>query len=116
MLHRGSRFSRQLLADLRLSSLPIGELPLAFTNSLAAFTYSDTDLLLVFRKSGFNDVLFNLGTISNYLGRANGSVLPITNFDFNLVQSNFATNLTNVEYVLMAVTTWLIADIIAGAR
>ena len=68
------------------------------------FTYTDTDLLLVFRKDGFNDVLFNLGNVSNYLGRASGSVLAVRNWNFNLVQANFGGNLTGVKYVLMAVT------------
>ena len=53
--------------------------------SVTAFTYSDTDLLLVFRKTGNADVLFNLGSISNYLGQANGTTSAITNWDFNRV-------------------------------
>src|SRR6266566_4858501 len=76
-----------------------------WTGSLAAFTYSDTDLLLVLRKAGYNDVLFNVGSISNYLGQPSGATVPVTNWDFSLVQSNFAANLSGVKYVLMAVTT-----------
>jgi hypothetical protein len=71
----------------------------------AGFTYVDTDLLLVFRRSGNNDVLFDLGVISNYLGQANGTSLPVTNFDFSRVQANFGSDLTGVEYALIAVTT-----------
>ena len=59
-------------------------------NSLSAFTYTDSDLLLVFRKSGYNDVLFNLGNVSNYLGRANGEGSAITNFDFASISSGSA--------------------------
>src|ERR1043165_3785299 len=76
-----------------------------WANSLAAFTYSDTDLLLVLRKTGYNDVLFNVGSVSNYLGQANGASAVVSNWDFTLVQSNFNADLSGVKYVLMAVTT-----------
>jgi len=69
------------------------------------FSYQDTDLLLVFRRSGDKDVIFDLGSVSNYLGRANGAVLGITNYDFGRVQSNFGSDLTGVKYVLVAATT-----------
>ena len=35
----------------------------------SAFTYGEGDLLLVFRADGFNDVEFNIGTVSNFLGK-----------------------------------------------
>ena len=73
-------------------------------NVQPGFTYQDTDLLLVFRKDGFSDVLFNLGNVSNYLGHANGTILSVGNWDKNLVLSNFGGSLTGVVYVLMAVT------------
>ena len=93
-----------------------------WVESLAAFTYSDTDLLLVFRKTGYNDLLFNVGSVSNYLGLPNGSTAVVSNWDFSLVQSNFSADLSGVKYVLMAVTTssdpllraWL-SDSISGA-
>src|SRR5262249_15330364 len=68
------------------------------------FTYQDTDLLLAFRKDGFNDVLFNLGTVSNYLGRADGSVSPVSNIDVGLLHVNFGPDLTGVKFVLLATT------------
>src|SRR6476646_8693503 len=73
-------------------------------HSLSAFTYSDSDLLLVFRKTGSSDVLFNLGSVSNELGHANGASWSVTNYNFNLVHSNFG-DLSGVTYILMAVTT-----------
>src|ERR1051326_6681557 len=76
-----------------------------WTNLLSAFTYSDSDLLLVFRKSGYNDVLFNLGSVSNYLGQPIGTPATITNYDFSRVQANFGPDLTGVKYVLAAVTS-----------
>ena len=72
--------------------------------STTAFSYQDTDLLLVFRKTGHNDVLFNLGSVSHYLGLVTGTVVPVTNWYFDLVRSNFAGDLSGVTYVLMATT------------
>ena len=68
------------------------------------FTYRDTDLLLVFRKDGFKDVIFNIGTVSNYLGLAYGTSVTPTNFDFTRVTSNFGADLTGVKYALIAAT------------
>jgi hypothetical protein len=68
------------------------------------FTYQDSDLLLVFRKEGFNDVLFNLGNVSNFIGQASGTVMDVGNFDVNLVRANFGGSLRGVSYALIAVT------------
>ena len=70
---------------------------------IAGFTYKDTDLLLVFRKDGASDVLFNLGNVSNYISQAQGAMNNIT-FDTNLVLANFGGSFTGVKYALMAVT------------
>jgi len=79
-----------------------------WTQLLAAFTYNDTDLLLVFRKvnsvGNINDVEFNLGSVSNFLGHATGTTIPVTNWDFGLVQSNFNNSLDNVDFLLVAAT------------
>src|SRR5712692_7450195 len=75
-----------------------------WTQLLVAFTYNDTDLLLVFRKANFNDVEFNLGSVSNFLGHATGTTIVVTNWDLGLVQSNFNNTLDNVDFVLVAAT------------
>ena len=58
-------------------------------SSTRAFTYSDTDLLLIFRRDGFNDAEFNLGAISTYLNLASGSSVPVTNWSATDVKANF---------------------------
>lgn len=73
--------------------------------NLNAFTYVDGDLLLVFRRDQFSDAEFNLGTVSNYLGLANGTVRTITNFDVSTVLANFNNNLNGVTIALVAATT-----------
>jgi len=87
---------------LAIFSLCFAASPPAFA---AAFTYSDTDLLLVFRKESTTNVIFNLGSISNYLGLANGTALPVNSFDFSRVTAVFGSDLTGAKYVLMAATT-----------
>ena len=70
-----------------------------------AVTYADTDLLLVFRRDGFNDVLFNLGSVSNYLDKAQGTRIPVTNWDASLVAANFAQQWDKINLTLQAATT-----------
>ena len=74
------------------------------TSLASAFTYADGDLLLVFRKDGFKDVEFNIGTVSNFLGRADGTKLTVSNWDLNLVNTNYNNNLNGVKFVLVAAT------------
>src|SRR5258708_574673 len=72
--------------------------------SASAFTYTDFDLLLVLRQEGLSDVEFNLGSVTNFLGKADGTVVTVTNFDVNLAKSSFNNNLVGVKFVLMAAT------------
>ena len=70
----------------------------------SAFNYTNSDLLLVFRANGFNDVEFDLGTVSNYLGRARGTVVHVSNFDLSVATNNFG-NLNGVKFDLLSATT-----------
>jgi hypothetical protein len=74
------------------------------TSVASAFTYSDSDVLLVFRKDGFNDVEFNIGSVSNFLGKANGTVVPVNNWNLNTVNTNFNNNLSAVKFLLASAT------------
>jgi len=86
--------------------LKFGALALAtgWVQTLGAFTYSETDLLLVFRKDNFNDVEFNLGSVSNYLGKTDGTVITVSNWDLAQVRANYNNSLANVKFLLTAVT------------
>ncbi|MFZ0828189.1 MAG: hypothetical protein WAO02_12270 [Verrucomicrobiia bacterium] len=86
-------------------TLTLAALALLATFQARAWTYSDGDLLLVFRKSGFNNIEFDLGSVSNYLGKANGYTTPVTGWDLSLVTSQFGANLTGVKVVLLATTS-----------
>jgi len=71
----------------------------------SGFNYSDSDLLLVFRQDGFNDVEFDLGSVSNYLGLANGTKVTVSGWDLNLVKSNYNNSLSGVKFILVAATS-----------
>ena len=47
-------------------------LVLLATPSARAWPYQDGDALLIFRESGFNDVEFDLGNVSQFLNKPNG--------------------------------------------
>ena len=73
-----------------------------------AWTYSDGDVLLVFR-NGSQDVEFDLGSVTNFLGRTNGYTSAVTGWDSSLVTSTFGS-LTGAKVVLLATaggTNWL---------
>ena len=77
---------------------------LCSSQMVSAFTYADGDLLLVFRREGTSkDVEFNIGTVSNYLGKASGTVISVTNWSFNTVTSNFGS-LSGVKFLVIATT------------
>jgi len=73
-----------------------------------AWTYTDGDLLLVFRKSS-QDIEFDIGSVTNYLGKTNGYAVTVPNWDPSLVTSTVGT-LTGAKFVLLAAgngTNWL---------
>ena len=72
--------------------------------SAAAFTATNTDLLLGLYKAPYNDMVFNLGNVSNYFGLASGTVVPVANWNSALAKANFNNNLAQVNFALMAVT------------
>ncbi len=85
--------------------LTLALLALLATPQARAWAYKDGDLLLVFRKSGHNNVEFDLGSVSNLLGHANGYTTTITGWDASLVTSEFGANLTGVKIILLATTS-----------
>jgi hypothetical protein len=70
-----------------------------------AWSYNDGDLLLVFRESGFNDIEYDLGSVSNLLSHTNGYATTITGWNSSVATSQFGADLTGVSVVLLAVTS-----------
>ena len=69
-----------------------------------AFDYKEKDLMLVFRKEGFKDVEFNLGSVTNFLGKADGTMITVTNWDLALVQDTYFGSLDDVKFLLVSAT------------
>lgn len=91
------------IIHLTLTALALLATPLA-----RAWTYNDGDVLLVFR-NGSQDVEFDLGSITNYLGKTNGYTAIVTGWNSSLVTSTFGS-LTGAKIVLLASaggTNWL---------
>jgi hypothetical protein len=95
-------FQFSLLALASLSTLPA-----------RAWTYQDGDLLLIFRESAIpatypspnNDVEFDLGSVTNFLGKPDGYTAPVTGWNLSQVQAAFGSDLTGVSVVLVAATS-----------
>jgi hypothetical protein len=70
-----------------------------------AWSYNDGDLLLILRENGFNDIEYDLGSVSSLLGHTNGYTTTITGWNSGLATSQFGTDLTGVDAILLAVTS-----------
>lgn len=78
-----------------------------------AWTYNDGDVLLIFRESAipgqypspFNDVEFDLGSVTNFLGKTNGYTATVTGWTLSQVTSVYGPDLTGVSLILVAATS-----------
>ena len=91
---------KKILLQLASASLALLAAPLA-----QAWSYQDGDVLLIFRESGFNDVEFDLGNVSQFLNKSNGYTVPVTGWNLNLVTNTFGSDLAGVSIILAATTT-----------
>lgn len=69
-----------------------------------AWTYKTGDLLLIFRENLNNNVEFDLGSVSNYLGHPDGYTNLVANWNFNVVTSNYSLTGGSVQFALVAST------------
>ena len=92
----------------KIIHLTLAALALLATPLARAWTYNDGDVLLVFR-NGSQDVEFDLGSVTNYLGKTNGYTTAVTGWSSSLVTSTFGS-LAGAKVVLLASaggTNWL---------
>jgi hypothetical protein len=68
-------------------------------------TYQDGDVLLIFRESGYNDVEFDIGSVSNFLNQPTGHTVPVTVLSNSLLTTVFGPDLTGVSVILAATTS-----------
>ena len=88
--------------------ITLAALSLLTTPPARAWTYNNGDLLLVFR-NGSQDVEFDLGSVTQLLGKTNGYTTTITGWDPNLVTSTFGSfsGLTAALVATSGGTNWL---------
>ncbi len=70
-----------------------------------AFTYSDGDVLLIFRSDGLHNVEFDLGNISQFLGHPDGYTNVVANWDSNVVTSNYSLIGGGAQFAVLATTS-----------
>ncbi len=83
--------------------ITLAALALLTTPPARAWTYNDGDVLLVFRK-GSQNIEFDLGSVTNYLGKTNGYTTTVSGWNLSLVTSTFGALDSNVKVVLLATT------------
>ena len=67
-----------------------------------AWTYTDGNALLIFRATGFNNVEFNLGDISQFTNVPVGTTIPVAGWSSSLVTGTFGNDLTGVSVIVLA--------------
>ncbi len=72
--------------------------------SARAWNYINGDVLLIFRLSGFNDVEYDLGNISQFTGLPSGSTINVTDWDPGIVTGVFGSDLTGVSVIVASTT------------
>jgi hypothetical protein len=86
------------LARFLLAALAVGAVQQA-----RALNYSPTHLLLVFRQDGVKDVLFDIGSVSNYLGHTAGTRIPVA-YNQDYVTTNFPGGRVGVQFAVVSTT------------
>jgi hypothetical protein len=91
----------------KLFSLAIAALVLQAAPLAQAWTYSDGDVLLIFRnvQNPNNDVEYDIGSVNQFLGKTNGYTATVTNWNPAIVQGVYGTDLTGLSVALLAVTS-----------
>jgi hypothetical protein len=79
----------------------------------AAWSYNEGDVLLIFRESQTPgtypspnyDVEFDLGSVTNFLGKTNGYTTTVSGWNLANLQAVYGTDLTGVSVILIAATS-----------
>jgi hypothetical protein len=89
-----------------LKPLLLAALAAGAVQTASALNYSSTHLLLVFRQDGVKDVLFDIGSVSNYMGLTVGTQVPVS-YNQSAVLTNFGGSLTGVRFGVAGTTSQL---------
>ena len=90
----------------KISKFLLAALAAGAVQTACAFNYTDGHLILVCRGgTGANDVEYDLGSVSNYVGLAAGTqITSFPNFDTTVLSNNFNNQLNGVKFCLFATT------------
>ncbi len=88
----------------KLRPLLLAAIALPWAQLASAINYSSTDLLLVFRQDGQRDVEFDLGSVTNFLGKTPGTRITVA-YNLSTVLGNFGGSLAGVKFVVVGTTT-----------
>ena len=89
----------------RITTITLAALALLVSLPAArAWTYRSGDALLIFHKTGKNDVEFDLGNVNQFTNLASGTTITVSGWSLSLVTNTFGTDLTGVSVVLAATT------------
>jgi len=69
-----------------------------------AWTYSDGDVLLIFRESGSSDVEFDIGNISQFLSHSSPYAVQVTDWSLTLVNNTFGS-VSGASVILVSTTS-----------
>jgi hypothetical protein len=97
----------------KLFQLSLAVLTLLTAWPARAWTYNEGDVLLIFRESAIpstypspnNDVEFDIGSVTNFLGKTNGYTRTVTGWALSQVQAVYGSDLTGVSVILIAATS-----------
>jgi len=96
----------------KIFQLSLALLALLPALSARAWTYNDGDVLLIFRESTpgvypsqNNDVEFDIGSVTNFLGKTNGYTATVTGWTLSKVTGIYGSDLTGVSVILVAATS-----------
>jgi hypothetical protein len=70
-----------------------------------AWSYLDTDALLIFRAANHNDVEFDLGNVSQFVNQAAGTTVTVGGWSLAAVTNEFGGDLTGVSVIVLATTS-----------
>jgi hypothetical protein len=87
------------LRCIRLASLTVA----LGAGTASAFNYTDQDLLLVFREDSANDVIYDLGSVTNFLGHPDGFQVTVP-FDQSVALAAYQNDLSTALFSLLAST------------
>jgi hypothetical protein len=88
----------------KITSFLLAAVAAGAVQQAGALNYAPTHLFLVFRQDATKDVLFDIGSVSNYLALATGTQTPVS-YNQNTVVTNFPSGMAGVRFGIIGTTS-----------